>query len=67
MPQSKEIRLQLPTFSATAEMAAISRLWGGYHIRTDNDAGLELGRRVADFSWPKYQAYFDGTAPVPAR
>ena len=23
---------------------------------------LELGRRIAEFAWPKYQAYFDGTA-----
>ena len=59
---SKEIRLKLPTFSATAEMAAVSRLWGGYHIRSDNAAGLVLGRQVADYSWPKYKAYFDGTA-----
>jgi hypothetical protein len=65
VPASKEIRLELPTFSATAEMAAISRLWGGYHIRTDNDAGLELGRRIADYSWPRYQAYFTGAAPAP--
>lgn len=65
LPESKEIRLALPTFSATAEMAAMSRLWGGYHIRTDNEAGLAVGRKVADFSWPKYQAYFDGTAPTP--
>ncbi len=65
VPPSKEIRLPLPTFTATAEMAAVSRLWGGYHIRTDNDVGLDLGRKVADYSWPKYQAYFNGTAPEP--
>jgi hypothetical protein len=65
IPDSKVIRLPLPTFTATAEMAAISRLWGGYHIRTDNDQGLVMGRRVAMYSWPKYQAYFDGTAPGP--
>ena len=64
-PDSHEIQLELPTFSATAEMAAMSRLWGGYHIRTDNDAGLALGRTIADYSWPKYRAYFDGTAPRP--
>lgn len=62
VPESKEIRLHLPTFTATAEMAAVSRLWGGYHIRTDNEVGLTLGRQVADYSWPVYQAYFNGTA-----
>ncbi len=65
IPDLKVIRMPLPTFTATAEMAAISRLWGGYHIRTDNDQGLILGRRVAMYSWPKYQAFFDGTAPMP--
>jgi hypothetical protein len=68
VPRSKEIRLDLPTFTATAEMAAVSRLWGGYHIRTDNDVGLELGRKIADYSWPKHQAYFNGgtTRPAPS-
>jgi hypothetical protein len=61
VPGSHEIRLELPTFTDTAEMAAVSRLWGGYHIRTDNEVGLELGRKISDSTWPKYQAYFDGT------
>ena len=67
IPDSKVVRLPLPTFTATAEMAAVSRLWGGYHIRTDNDEGLVLGRKVAMYSWPRYQAYFDGTAPAAGR
>ena len=29
-----------------ADEAAVSRLYGGIHFRSDNDAGLELGRRV---------------------
>ncbi|HEY4542148.1 MAG TPA: vanadium-dependent haloperoxidase [Noviherbaspirillum sp.] len=32
---------------ASAEEAALSRLYGGIHIRSDNEAGLELGRAVA--------------------
>jgi hypothetical protein len=59
-----DVALALPTFTATAEMAAVSRLWGGYHIRTDNDAGLVQGRKVAEYSWPKYKEYFEGTAKV---
>jgi hypothetical protein len=59
-----EIDLPLPTFTATAEMAGISRVMGGYHIQADNIEGLKLGRRVAEYSWPKMQAYFDGTAKV---
>lgn len=56
--------LDLPTFSATAEMAARSRALGGYHISIDNDVGLKVGREIATWSWPKYQAYFQGTAKV---
>jgi hypothetical protein len=56
--------LDLPTWSATAEMAARSRALGGYHIPTDNNAGLKVGREIATWSWPKYQEYFDGTAKV---
>jgi hypothetical protein len=57
--------LDLPTFSATAEMAASSRALGGYHIPIDNEVGLRIGRELAVWSWPRYQAYFDGTAPTP--
>jgi hypothetical protein len=63
-PASCDVALKLPTFSATADMAGISRVMGGYHIQTDNVEGLALGRRVAQSIWPKIQAYFDGTATV---
>lgn len=56
-----EVALALPTFSATAEMAGISRVMGGYHIQADNIEGLKLGRTVAEHIWPKCQAYFNGT------
>jgi hypothetical protein len=46
-------------------MAGISRVMGGYHIQADNVEGLKLGRAVAEFSWPKYRAYFDGSAKTP--
>lgn len=54
------VRLNMPTFTETAEMAGISRVLGGYHIQSDNLAGLELGRKVAQYSWPVYQSYFNG-------
>lgn len=65
VPSSREVRIKMPTWSGTAEMAAMSRLWGGYHIRTDNEVGLIAGRKIADHAWPKFRAYFDGTAPEP--
>ena len=58
------VLLDLPTWSATAEMAALSRAMGGYHIPVDNNVGLKVGREIAAWSWPKYQEYFDGTAKV---
>ncbi len=64
LADSKEVVLPLPTFSGTADLAGISRVMGGYHIQTDNVEGLKLGRAVAQYEWPKYRAYFDGTATV---
>ena len=62
--ETAEVELPLPTFTATAEMAGISRVMGGYHIQADNIEGLKLGRRVTEFSWPRIRAYFEGTATV---
>jgi hypothetical protein len=59
-----EVALDLPTFSATAEMAGLSRVMGGYHIQADNVAGLDLGRKVSTYIFPKIKSYFDGTATV---
>jgi len=59
---SCDVVLELPTFSEVADMAGISRVWGGYHIQADNVAGLALGRQVAAATWPVYEGYFDGTA-----
>lgn len=33
--------------TARAEEAAMSRLWGGIHFRSDIETGLALGRAVA--------------------
>ncbi|MDA0810873.1 MAG: vanadium-dependent haloperoxidase [Verrucomicrobia bacterium] len=58
------ISLDLATWDSVAEMAALSRALGGYHIPIDNDIGLDVGRKIAVYSWPKYREYFDGTAKV---
>lgn len=60
----EQVALELPTFSATAEMAARSRALGGYHIPIDNDVGLAVGRELATWSWPRYEALWNGTAPL---
>lgn len=51
----KEVVLKFPTFTETAEMAGMSRVLGGYHIQSDNVAGLELGRDVAKEVWKFYK------------
>ena len=39
---------------AQAEEAAVSRLYGGIHFRSDNEAGLALGRRVGRAAVDRY-------------
>ncbi|MBO0320827.1 vanadium-dependent haloperoxidase [Muricauda sp. CAU 1633] len=51
------VTLKFPTFTKTAEMAGISRVLGGYHIQSDNIAGLELGRDVAREAWKFYKKH----------
>ncbi len=51
------VNLKFPTFTRTAEMAGISRVLGGYHIQSDNIAGLELGRNVAREAWKFYKEH----------
>ncbi|MFD0799696.1 vanadium-dependent haloperoxidase [Maribacter chungangensis] len=51
------VTLKFPTFTETAEMAGISRVWGGYHIQADNVAGLKLGRDVAHEVWDFYKKH----------
>lgn len=38
------------TLAAQAEEAAISRLYGGIHWRSDNDVGLDVGRKVGQLA-----------------
>ena len=52
--------LKFPTFTETANMAGLSRVLGGYHIRSDNVEGLTLGRNVAKAVWEKYRKHTGG-------
>ena len=53
--QWQEIKLHFPTFTEAGEMAGISRVWGGYHIQSDNVEGLVLGRKVAQKAFDFYK------------
>jgi hypothetical protein len=54
----EDVRLYLPTFTQTADMAGISRVYGGYHIQADNVEGLRMGRSVAHVVHERAQALF---------
>lgn len=58
------VTLKFPTFTYTADRAGISRVMGGYHIQSDNIEGLELGRRVADVIFAKYQELVEGEGGI---
>ena len=47
---------QAGELEAMAEEAAASRLYGGIHFRSDNEAGLELGRRVGAVALDAYRS-----------
>ena len=49
------------SFSQAAEEHAISRMWGGIHMRTDAVAGLEIGTKVAEFVFANYMRLRAGT------
>jgi PAP2 superfamily len=38
-----------------ADEAAMSRLWGGIHLRFDNDAGLRLGEQIAVLALARFR------------
>ena len=45
-----------PDLTARAEEAAMSRLYGGIHFRSDNEGGLTLGRKLAELGVARAQA-----------
>jgi hypothetical protein len=59
---AEPVTLNYPTFSAAAEAAGISRIWGGVHWPADNEHGLELGRKVGENVWRRAQEFVLGTA-----
>jgi hypothetical protein len=54
------VTLDFPTLTKTADMAGISRVFGGYHIQADNVEGIALGRRVAQVAFDFYNKHVNG-------
>lgn len=53
--------LQWATFSAAAQEAGESRLYGGIHFYEGNVSGLVLGRKAGAQAYEKAQRYWEGT------
>jgi hypothetical protein len=58
-PQT-DVVLQWPTFSAAAEQAGISRIYGGIHFDSGNTAGQTIGRQVGAQAFARAQALWLG-------
>jgi hypothetical protein len=58
-PQA-EVVLQWPTFSAAAEQAGLSRIYGGIHFDSGNVAGQTLGQQVGMQAFARAQALWMG-------
>ena len=56
------ITLSWPTFTAAADEAGISRLYGGIHFRNGDLEGRKLGRKVGAQAHSLAVAYANGTA-----
>ena len=56
------ITLSWPTFSAAADEAGISRLYGGIHFRNGDLEGRKLGRKIGAQAHSLAVAYANGTA-----
>lgn len=59
---ASDLTLSWATFSAAAEEAGMSRIYGGIHFDNGNAAGRTLGRQVAAQVFAKAQALWLGTA-----
>ena len=59
---AQDLTLTWPTFTAAAEEAGVSRIYGGIHFDDGNVAGLELGRKVGEQAYAKAASYWLGTA-----
>jgi hypothetical protein len=55
-----DVTLSWPTFTAAANEAGLSRLYGGIHFSQGNTASQELGKKIGKAVWKKAQRMFSG-------
>ena len=54
----------VPQQLATAFTEAFMKKLPEVQVEVYRAGSTEVGRKIAEYSWPKYRAYFDGTAKV---
>jgi hypothetical protein len=59
---TQEVRLQAATYYDAADLAGISRLYGGIHVRADDLAGRITGSQCGKIAWQLAETYFTGSA-----
>jgi len=59
---TSDLTLRWATFTAAAEQAGLSRIYGGIHFDNGNNAGQTLGRQVGARAFAKAQALWLGKA-----
>ncbi|AUG78978.1 hypothetical protein CFP65_4224 [Kitasatospora sp. MMS16-BH015] len=57
---AQDVTLSWPTFTAAAEQAGISRIYGGMHWSFDNAPGLAMGHQIGGVVYQVAQSYFRG-------
>ncbi|HEY0455374.1 MAG TPA: vanadium-dependent haloperoxidase, partial [Verrucomicrobiae bacterium] len=58
---SQTIQLQWATYDDAADLAGLSRIWGGIHPPIDNIVGRKVGSQVGLSTWALARKYFDGS------
>lgn len=54
----KPLALQWATYRDAADQAAVSRLYGGIHVRADDFNGRRMGSEIGTGAWLKAREYF---------
>lgn len=57
-----DVTLNWPTFTAAAEQAGLSRIYGGIHFDNANAAGLAVGRQVGARAFARARGMWQGQA-----
>lgn len=58
---SVAVELQWATYADAADEAGISRLYGGIHVRSDDQRGREMGAEIGRSAWALAGQYLDGS------